>query len=493
MNDRGLFGRHLNQFAILGLCSHIRKQGSRNHYRTAVASFCNFGLQFLGKVVIAFAGNDGQHIRVKHGIAQHIGILAFTFVIHTKTHTASHFLTLLDFVRSIFQRTNLEHIGVIPTFLQGRVRKDETYRTILTQQTLFILHNQVEASFFILALLPSTRFHNSPFSIDREVAIVNVFTRITIVRQETGVFAIRKGWHKFLQSSLVFLLKYLGILSFLCSVLVIDTVILYMVNKEQRQHLDMLGKQLAFPFQMRLNCFTNLHTAHQIFVGSSHHFSLLQCQAVQEMNCAGQAINAVYHIVVIVFMQSAALFFQVEMFIYQTQHLARTVGRFYVKPDTGSWISLADNNFIQKYITVGCCRPHLVYATHFYLLHQFLVEGIDGIKTEHEVIDVIFAVRSTVKQFEERMKELDTLTGGILLVCSQHTLRLVDNQDRVGLSQNINRSARTEFIATGEDDTGCSITLTAFLVLLFIQRSIESLGVNHHHMDTIVLCKTVDF
>ena len=61
------------------------------------------------------------------------------------------------------------------------------------------------------------------------------------------------------------------------------------------------------------------------------------------------------------------------------------------------------------------------------------LEGIDGIKTEHEVIDVIFAVRSTVKQFEERMKELDTLTGGILLVCSQHTLRLVDNQNRVRL------------------------------------------------------------
>ncbi|EJX07631.1 hypothetical protein EVA_04257 [gut metagenome] len=68
MDNNSLLGSYLYLLAFLSLRSDILKQISRNHYKTAVTSFCNFFLQLLGKVIITLTGNDSQHIRIKNSI-----------------------------------------------------------------------------------------------------------------------------------------------------------------------------------------------------------------------------------------------------------------------------------------------------------------------------------------------------------------------------------------------------------------------------------------
>ena len=77
----GLFGRNLYAVSILCLCQLVGKQCGCHHYRTAGTGFCHIGLQLLGKVVIALAGNNGQDIGVEHMVTQYVGILTFALIV----------------------------------------------------------------------------------------------------------------------------------------------------------------------------------------------------------------------------------------------------------------------------------------------------------------------------------------------------------------------------------------------------------------------------
>ena len=81
----------------------------------------------LGKGVtakdVAFAGNDSQFVYFKHSSVQHGLILPFTLAVYAQAHTTPHFLPFLCLVVAVLQCTYLEHIRIIPTFFQGRVRK----------------------------------------------------------------------------------------------------------------------------------------------------------------------------------------------------------------------------------------------------------------------------------------------------------------------------------------------------------------------------------
>ncbi|EJX07632.1 hypothetical protein EVA_04258 [gut metagenome] len=51
----------------------------------------------------------------------------------------------------------------------------------MTQQTFLVFHNQVEPSFLIFTFLVSGIYALS-FLVDREIAIMNIFTGITVIR-----------------------------------------------------------------------------------------------------------------------------------------------------------------------------------------------------------------------------------------------------------------------------------------------------------------------
>ena len=87
--------------------------------RTVANSIGNFCLQLLGKIIIAFAGNDYQFVYFKHTSVQHGLVLPLALAVYTQTHTTTHFLPLLCLVVAVLQSTYLEHIRIVPTFFQG--------------------------------------------------------------------------------------------------------------------------------------------------------------------------------------------------------------------------------------------------------------------------------------------------------------------------------------------------------------------------------------
>ena len=152
--DITLIGQHFNDthrflmreavgVATLVIDHLIIEQRSGNQYRTICHNLCNLRLKFLSEVIVALTGNYGQHIGFVNIHTQHIFVLTFTQFVHTETHTTTNLLTFLRLIIRILQRTNLEHIGIIPSFLQCRVRENETYWFLEAQQSFLILHNQV--------------------------------------------------------------------------------------------------------------------------------------------------------------------------------------------------------------------------------------------------------------------------------------------------------------------------------------------------------------
>ena len=67
--------------SVLGLRQLVGKQRRRYNHRTVTAGFRHISLQLLGKVVIAFAGDNGQYIGIEHMVAQYIGILTFALIV----------------------------------------------------------------------------------------------------------------------------------------------------------------------------------------------------------------------------------------------------------------------------------------------------------------------------------------------------------------------------------------------------------------------------
>ena len=79
-------------------------------------------------------------------IAQNIGIHTVSVLVDAQTQPAAHFLALANLTAALLQGTDLEHIGVVPTFPQGGVREDKAHRgffRITIQQQFLVFHNQV--------------------------------------------------------------------------------------------------------------------------------------------------------------------------------------------------------------------------------------------------------------------------------------------------------------------------------------------------------------
>ena len=115
-------------------------------HRTTRNCIRKLGLQTLGKAVVALAGNDRQHIDCMNIVAHHIRIHALAVLIDAQPQTASHFLPLAYLTAALFQRTDLEHIGVVPTLTQRRVGENEPHRRPLrvpVQKQLLVLHDEI--------------------------------------------------------------------------------------------------------------------------------------------------------------------------------------------------------------------------------------------------------------------------------------------------------------------------------------------------------------
>ena len=94
------------------------------------------------------------------------------------------------------------------------------------------------------------------------------------------------------QNADVLLLKHLTVLAQdLVAVSVILAILSDLVNKEQRQALDALIKELFLFFKMRQNRFANLNAAHILFGNIAHHIAGLDNLTVGKGYGAAQRVN----------------------------------------------------------------------------------------------------------------------------------------------------------------------------------------------------------
>ncbi len=115
----------------------------------------NVFLQVRSEFLIAFRSDDGECVDVEEQllVAEGLLVLAHAVVVDAQTQATAHLLTLADFVRGIFERADLEHVGVVPAFAQRRMAEDETHWFVEAQQTFLVAQNEVIRAFVIADIL----------------------------------------------------------------------------------------------------------------------------------------------------------------------------------------------------------------------------------------------------------------------------------------------------------------------------------------------------
>ncbi len=99
----------------------------------------------------------------------------------------------------------------------------------------------------------------------------------------------------------------------------------------------------------------------------------------------------------------------------------------------------------------------------------------------------------TIQQGEQRVKLCNTFSCGVCLICTKNTLRLVNNHNRIGLSQYINRSATAKIIRPRKYYTSCSITAASFPIFVLIHGTVKCLRIDNHHMQSAITGESIDF
>jgi len=128
---------------------------------------------------------------------------------------------------------------------------------------------------------------------------------------------------------------------------------------------------------------------------------------------------------------------------------------------------------------------------YLYLFYQFTVIGIHCIQSVHHIVHIVFPMGCAIKQSEQRVKFRNSFSCGVCLICTKNTLRLVNNHNRIGLSQYINGSATTKLITSGEYNACSSIATTSFLILILIHGTVECLGIDNHHVQSAIAGETI--
>ena len=100
-------------------------------------------------------------------------------------------------------------------------------------------------------------------------------------------------------------------------------------------------------------------------------------------------------------------------------------------------------------------------------------------------------MRSTIEQGEQGLEQRQSLARLVALIHAQHTLRLIDDHDRVTLAEHIDRTAAAKLITPVEDDS-CRLVSLCALALFLVHRRVESLCVDNHHVHTGIAGKCVN-
>ena len=265
-------------------------------------------MQISDKALVAFACDNGQLVNSVNHFTEHFHIHSVTGLVYAETETTTDLLTLLRGAIAVFERTNLEHIRVIPTFTQSGVREDKTCRLVKGKETLLILQDKVVCRNIIREL--RTTFEcgvdtATCLFINAEIALVGISdfdaTEILLIR------SIKEG-QIFVENSVVFFLKDTTILSEqFFAVLAILTILCNLVDEEQRQSFDTHFKELFFFLKVRLNSLSDLDSSHILLDHITDNLALTDYDAVGKGNCSTDRLNIGDNVTVLVLLHLIGL------------------------------------------------------------------------------------------------------------------------------------------------------------------------------------------
>ena len=121
----------------------------RRRLRALVQLRLHLLLQIADKPGVALTRDHRQHIHLVHRIAQHRPIHPLPRLIDREAQPSAHLLPLCRHTRCVLQRTDLEHIRIIPALAQRRVGENHARRLIKRKQPLLILQDQIIRRNFI--------------------------------------------------------------------------------------------------------------------------------------------------------------------------------------------------------------------------------------------------------------------------------------------------------------------------------------------------------
>ena len=257
---------------------------------------------------------------------------------------------------------------------------------------------------------------------------------------------------------------------------VILFVLYNFVNEEQGQYLDTLVEEFSFSLNVGKYGLADLNAAQLFLADLTNDVTSIKLDTVQEFNGIIAAINRLNDKTVLVFVQIAGMIVQIESDTHLHGLLTDAGSTLEVKLQGGSRISLGKIQTFQIHIALRCRAAGFRNALHGNLLDQPLIIRFHCIQTIDHIIDAVRLMGSGITQRHQRMEFFETLLG----LSTLHRLRLVNNQDRIRLGDDINRSAAAEFIQLHVNPTG---------VLAF---GIERLRIDDHDVDGAIRSKAVN-
>ena len=164
---------------------------------------------------------------------------------------------------------------------------------------------------------------------------------------------------------IILLLEHLGINALgSTATFQIDTIIIHMIDEEQRQALDAHLKQFALFLDMRKDGFTNLMATHIDLIHPTYHLTFMQHGAIQQTDSAVVSIDTFHTIAISVFLQAARLLIDIKAVRYQFCHLLHAAGAFLIIAYASLRITRAQHDTLQIEIAIGSRSASLLNALY---------------------------------------------------------------------------------------------------------------------------------
>ena len=336
----------------------------------------------------------------------------------------------------VAQRANLEHVGVVPAFPQGRVREDELQRRRKRQQLFLLFHDQVVGPLGVLAVagVVLCRVLPAAFFVDGKIAVVYFLGGAVQVNFGKQALKSRQPG-----SAPVFLFKNARVVAFdRLATFVVLAVALHRVNEEQRQHLDALGPQQCFFLQMLADGAANHLALHgqRIDVAvrlpqRQKGFAIGKAQ-LQKLAALGGVDLAHPKVAV-----NGALggLLQIVPIAHGDFLAPDAVRRLDIQLHPGADAAALVAHRHQPHKSLVVCVFHC-RRRHLDLLDQLALVGVQRVKAVHHV--VLVGVRGRIAQRAQRVHRSQRLFA-TAFQAAVHALRLVHDEDGSCLPDEVNR------------------------------------------------------